>query len=1118
MLPESLTKLRKLFVLSVDSTSLTALPAKISELTNLGILRVGRNKIDVLPASLGLCSGLVELSAPNTDIVALPDSVSKLTDLQDLVLDGSLLETVPEWIGALTNLRTLSLGNVQAVAALPASVSALVKLTLLQLSGTNITAVPAGVGALASLQELSVGNTPIGDLPEAIGDCSELTALQIWGTGIARLPDSIGSLTNLQVLRMQNTLISVLPSSVSALTNLHELRAGDTPLQALPDGLGAWAALAVLLVGSTQITALPESISNCRNLESLDVSATKLDSLPDSFGNFSSLRLLLIDECDLRELPASLCLVKITELDVSNNDLTEMPECLSQMKTLQSLVVDDNRIGVLPDLTQLDDLIYFSASNNRLVELPPMPAKLQTLLVSHNKLIRFDVSNTPALRDVDLSDNLLKEDAPFGVRDLLVSLPLLLKLSVARNLLECTAFTCDDGTTLTLRTRGVSLDLSSNMYSNIEVVSAPRLETLNLSACRYLGKLVFTGSPRVLDTMYIDYTLLSALPQLQNVSLRVLSAKNTQIEKIDQLAHQLGIKELTFDFAALPGFPDWSFDRRDVQISALPYCERGSVRVTEAGTGKEICKTCDAGSYSLLGGVNATCISDGCGIDRECLGGSSVVPRRGYWRGPPYFRTLVGIGYTVGDECSAKGNSSSARCMVSTPLSKLGEFAVQENTGHTLVYPCPNEDACIVNGTVGSAVPLYPLCALGYHGPLCSLCDDTYVWSEGHICTQCPPDPARFVSLGLFGCVVASLLISLVVGYMLLAPLRRSSDSKPIASPSPKTNLKRARRAVTRCSVRARVAFAKAQAWYELRFPKKKREQFFGHLKLARHMGKSLITFLQVIGSIGNSQQPVFPPEFHSMSGIMKFAKVSVDVPTVACAIAQSGMRYDFYSRHLLYTVGPLVLMLIIALPSLGARAWRLPKPVIEQLDDRRTRVALMFVFLLYPMVSQIALAGLFCKQTGALYLLAYDSRVDCNSPEYRTYRIFAFAMVAVWPIGCPLFLLLLMRSYGVPQLAAKKMRKAEIKAFVQHSLARADALQRVPVAEHGRTLARMPFHSSVEILVGEHADDLDDTAEGHWLDGSIDQLGDLSFGQLLRLGRSNCVKAYLTLYKKALA
>jgi hypothetical protein len=70
--------------------------------------------------------------------------------------------------------------------------------------------------------------------------------------------------------------------------------------------------------------------------------------------------------------------------------------------------------------------------------------------------------------------------------------------------------------------------------------------------------------------------------------------------------------------------------------------------------------------------------------------------------------------------------------------------------------------------------------------------------------------------------------------------------------------------------------------------------------------------------------------------------------------------------------------------------------------------------------------------------LLQYDSRVDCLSPQYRSYLIFAWVMAILWPIGCPLSLLLLLKSYNVPEIAARKLRAASLRAFLVYSLAKA--------------------------------------------------------------------------------
>ena len=49
--------------------------------------------------------------------------------------------------------------------------------------------------------------------------------------------------------------------------------------------------------------------------------------------------------------------------------------------------------------------------------------------------------------------------------------------------------------------------------------------------------------------------------------------------------------------------------------------------------------------------------------------------------------------------------------------------------------------------------------------------------------------------------------------------------------------------------------------------------------------------------------------------------------------------------------------------------------------------------------------------------------------------------MAILWPIGCPLSLLLLLKSYSVPELAVRKLRAASIRAFLVYSMAKASDL-----------------------------------------------------------------------------
>ena len=95
--------------------------------------------------------------------------------------------------------------------------------------------------------------------------------------------------------------------------------------------------------------------------------------------------------------------------------------------------------------------------------------------------------------------------------------------------------------------------------------------------------------------------------------------------------------------------------------------------------------------------------------------------------------------------------------------------------------------------------------------------------------------------------------------------------------------------------------------------------------------------------------------------------------------------------------------------------------------------------------VSQIAISARICKNVGTEslpeHLLQYDSRVDCLSAEYASYSVYFWIMAVLWPVGCPAVLLLLLKLYRVPEIAARKLRQAKIRAFVLHSMAKASEI-----------------------------------------------------------------------------
>ena len=69
---------------------------------------------------------------------------------------------------------------------------------------------------------------------------------------------------------------------------------------------------------------------------------------------------------------------------------------------------------------------------------------------------------------------------------------------------------------------------------------------------------------------------------------------------------------------------------------------------------------------------------------------------------------------------------------------------------------------------------------------------------------------------------------------------------------------------------------------------------------------------------------------------------------------------------------------------------------------------------------------------------LRQDYRVDCSSSEYIPVQVLGGIFVFVWPLGAVLLLLGLLLYYKVPEMARRKIQKAELRAFIRHCMANA--------------------------------------------------------------------------------
>ncbi len=92
--------------------------------------------------------------------------------------------------------------------------------------------------------------------------------------------------------------------------------------------------------------------------------------------------------------------------------------------------------------------------------------------------------------------------------------------------------------------------------------------------------------------------------------------------------------------------------------------------------------------------------------------------------------------------------------------------------------------------------------------------------------------------------------------------------------------------------------------------------------------------------------------------------------------------------------------------------------------------------FLMYPQVSETTLLIFACEplEASTSWLMA-DYRIQCWTPKHLTYVAVGCFWVVVFPLGVPMALLLTLRRFRVPELAAWKRDCAWLRAIVHRSM-----------------------------------------------------------------------------------
>lgn len=352
------------------------------------------------------------------------------------------------------------------------------------------------------------------------------------------------------------------------------------------------------------------------------------------------------------------------------------------------------------------------------------------------------------------------------------------------------------------------------------------------------------------------------------------------------------------------------------------------------------CLFCPVGSYSLAVGTECTeCQS--LGSVRRCEG-KDIDLKAGYWRRHPQSHAIL---------------------------------------------PCPGE----LNGCAGGTNTGDASCALGYEGPLCSVCSEGYFLS-GRVCQACsntkkmPPAAVLFI-------IVGSVLLAAALVVLLY----------------------HANRAITANIAIIIQHMYNTVLWME------------AELKDVGSEVKIVITTLQICSVMPVSMNVAFPASFARY--LSAVSALNLNVMSVVPINCGSG-SYNFIDKLVMMTLAPIgfsLLLLIGCMVECARHAIRVSFLSAESEEDAVTRIKsryltlfFLLTYLVLPNVATTIFRTFLCTDVGPKdattdvndrYLTA-DMRISCDSDYYQRGVIYASFMIVVYVVGIPLmYAVLLYRS-----------------------------------------------------------------------------------------------------------
>lgn len=337
-IPDTISALAELTVLSLDGNKLTTIPSKIGLLTNLSILSiVGNDLNDTIPKEIGNLSNLTILELCNNELTGkVPSELGNLSNLLELRIgSNSFTSKIPPELGNLQNLRLFSAFSCGLVGELPYSLGELQNIELIDLTTNNLSGCfPENYIQFCLIEYAGFTNNPV--LPGG----GDFDAFCSNNTGICA-EETCRSLDSLDLVALYNSTNGANWVNPWVLTNPMDTWDGVT--------LNEIGCVTSLALNNDSLNGTLPHFHALSELIDINLSANQLEGEVPSFTNSPKLAFIRLSWNQFSSVNDSIAFLPIQRLWLGNNQLTEIPDLSSITQwngtaNEPALSLNDNRL------------------------------------------------------------------------------------------------------------------------------------------------------------------------------------------------------------------------------------------------------------------------------------------------------------------------------------------------------------------------------------------------------------------------------------------------------------------------------------------------------------------------------------------------------------------------------------------------------------------------------------------------------------------------------------------------------------------------------------------------------------------------------------------------------